>query len=326
MYKTATSREFKDGYPKGDSQGAILPDRSTSSASCSPRHRKMNVAVLQFCATPDRQANFDICAKLILSVVERKAQLICLPECFHFIGDGEKKSLDICEDIESCEYIKKYQEIAKEHQVCLSLGGFQEKGPEYGEGKVYNTHIIIAPTGAISSKYRKIHLFDYPAGGLNESDWTTAGSELVVDRCVADFFDNSFVLGPTICYDLRFPGMYQCLKEMGANILLVPSAFTAETGEAHWEVLLRARAIETQSFVIAAAQVGAHHTRRTSYGHSLIISPWGEVLARLGGEDEGGEAAIVEINSAEAQRVRNNMNLDRHSRFSYAQKKTTTYS
>ena len=238
----------------------------------SPRAATLKIAVLQFCAKPDLEANFEICSKLIASVVEKGAQLICLPECFYFIGDGVKKSIDVSQELEDCEYIKQYQAIAAEHKVCLSLGGYPEKSPEFAQGKVYNTHVIISPSGEISSRYRKIHLFDYPAGGLSESNFTTEGTELVTDRCVAEYFDNSFVLGLSVCYDLRFGGMYQCLRDMGANILLVPSAFTKETGHAHWEVLLRARAIETQSFVIAAAQVGAHHYRRTSYGNSLIIS------------------------------------------------------
>jgi predicted amidohydrolase len=163
--------------------------------------------------------------------------------------------------------------------MWLSLGGFQEKGPD--DSHQYNTHVLIDDSGEIRSSYRKIHLFDVDVPGnmvYKESRFTTAGDTVVA-------VDSPFGrLGLTVCYDLRFPELYQCLRfKHQAQVLLVPSAFTKVTGEAHWEILLRARAIETQCYVIAAAQAGKHNEKRESYGDSIIIDPWGTVIARLPG-------------------------------------------
>jgi len=196
--------------------------------------------------------------------------------------------------------------MAKEHGVWISAGGIQEKSQE--DGKWYNCHVIIDARGSIRDVYRKIHLFDVDIPGgprLMESNFTLPGNDVKVCDSPAG------KLGLSICYDLRFPDLYQKLRfDKGAQVILVPSAFTVETGRAHWEVLLRARAIETQCYVIAAAQVGAHNEKRSSYGHSLVIDPWGAVAARI--DDESPAIATAEIDFSMIDQVRARMPLDQH--------------
>lgn len=179
------------------------------------------------------------------------AKVLFLPENFSFLGRSPAESLAIAEPLDG-PLMKRYQDLAKQHKIWLSLGGFQEKGPD--SSHLYNTHVIIDDSGDIKASYRKIHLFDVDVPGgprLKESEFTVPGEGL---SCVSTPFGK---LGLSVCYDLRFPALYQKLAfQMGAEILLVPAAFTVPTGEAHWHTLLRARAIETQCYVIAAAQAG----------------------------------------------------------------------
>eukprot|EP00968_Pinguiococcus_pyrenoidosus_P021975 scaffold2968_cov321-Pinguiococcus_pyrenoidosus.AAC.15 len=175
----------------------------------------------------------------------------------------------------------KYQALAVKHDMWLSLGGFHEIAEHDAQGavqRVFNTHVVLAPDGVLRPEmvYRKIHLFDVaiPGGAiLQESRTTKPGQKAVV-------VDTPFglSLGLTTCYDLRFPELYASLVARGANVLLVPSAFTVPTGRAHWELLLRARAVETQCYVLAAAQVGRHNGKRQSWGQAIAIDPWGAVL------------------------------------------------
>ncbi|CAI7904775.1 unnamed protein product [Closterium sp. NIES-53] len=162
--------------------------------------------------------------------------------------------------------------------IWLSLGGFQEAGgPDAGK-RFFNTHVLVDDTGTIQAAYRKIHLFDVNVPGgpvLTESNSTLPGSSVVSAMSPVGR------LGLTVCYDLRFPELYQRLRfDHHCDVLLIPAAFTQKTGEAHWEVLLRARAIECQCYVIAAAQAGRHNDLRDSYGHALVVDPWGRVAAR----------------------------------------------
>jgi len=213
------------------------------------------------------------------------------PECFAFMGSSASEVVQQSTTLDS-ELFRRYRSVAAENSMWLSLGGFHERGPA---GKVYNTHVVLDDQGEIRASYRKIHLFDVdvPNGPvLMESSTTMPGDRLVVvDSPVGR-------LGLSICYDLRFPEVYSKLHfDLGAQILTVPSAFTKITGQAHWEILLRARAIETQSYVIAAAQAGAHNSKRESWGHSLIIDPWGEVIGRLeDGTRTGIAVASIDLN------------------------------
>jgi deaminated glutathione amidase len=183
---------------------------------------KVKVACVQFTATTDCDRNYRICSKLIKKAAKLGLDLICLPECFHFIGDANIKSKDVAEELSKIENtfpsVKKYCKLASELNVGLSLGGFPEKSSTE-PGKVFNTHLIITPKGKISSMYRKIHLFDYPQGNLMESSFTSRGQEIIVDNeCI-----NGVTLGVSTCYDMRFPSLYQNLVSKGAQILLMPS-------------------------------------------------------------------------------------------------------
>jgi predicted amidohydrolase len=209
------------------------------------------------------------------------------------------------------------QVIARASQLWISAGGMHERVPknnEQEEGRVYNTHIILDSSGEIIQTYRKIHLFDVqiPQQGVNlqESKTTKPGNQLVVCHSPVGR------LGLSTCYDVRFPEQYTALAQtMGAQILLVPSAFTVPTGAAHWHVLLRARAIETQCYVLAAAQCGQHNERRSSYGHALCVDPWGRVVADAGGDSSTSTAPTIvtcEIDLDSISSIRQRMPIQAH--------------
>ena len=179
------------------------------------------------------------------------------------------------------------------------------------ESRIFNTHVVVRSSGEIACSYRKIHLFDVPMTGLVESKQALPGEELVAcDSPVGK-------LGVTVCYDLRFPELYQKLTFVhGCQLLLIPSAFAMKTGEAHWETLLRARAIETQTYVVAAAQAGLHNedgNKRRSYGHAMAIDPWGTVLAAFGADDAG--VQTFEVDLALLDQTRDNMPMHAHRRY-----------
>ncbi|KAI3894998.1 hypothetical protein MKX03_021910 [Papaver bracteatum] len=236
----------------------------------------VRIAAAQMTSINDLTSNFNTCSHLVKEAVAAGAKMICFPENFSFVGARDGESMKIAEPLDG-PIMQKYCSLARESNIWLSLGGFQEKGPD--DTHLSNAHVLIDDTGNLRSTYRKIHLFDVdiPGGAVfKESSFTEAGKNIVViDSPVGR-------LGLTVCYDLRFPELYQRLRyQHQAQVLLVPAAFTKITGEAHWEILLRARAIETQCYVIAAAQAGKHNDKRESYGDTLIIDPWGKVVGRL---------------------------------------------
>ncbi|URD87713.1 Carbon-nitrogen hydrolase [Musa troglodytarum] len=234
--------------------------------------------------------------------------LLCLPESFSFVAAKDGESLKIAQPLDG-PIMQRYCSLARESNIWLSLGGFQEKGPD--DSHLYNTHVLLDSSGNVRKTYRKIHLFDVDVPGnmvYKESDSTAAGESIVVAESPVG------LLGLTVCYDLRFPELYQQLRfQHQAQILLVPSAFTKVTGEAHWEILLRARAIETQCYVVAAAQAGRHSEKRESYGDSLIIDPWGMVVARLPDRLATG-VAVADIDLTRIDSVRRRMPIAEHRR------------
>eukprot|EP00793_Prasinoderma_coloniale_P005239 PRCOL_00001000-RA len=246
-------------------------------------------------ATNDAEANFATCSDLAARAAAAGASLLCLPECFAFIGARSGEAQAMAEPLDG-PLMSRYAELARSTGLWLSLGGFQEAPTKPDpEGRIYNTHVVLSPDGGTRGAYRKIHLFDAPFVSLVESKQALPGEELVaVDSPVGR-------LGLSVCYDVRFPELYQALKfGMGCDVLLVPAAFTVPTGQAHWELLLRARAVENQAYVIAAAQAGMHNedgNRRTSYGHAMIIDPWGEVVAKLD-DPVGTGIAVADIDVA----------------------------
>ncbi|XP_026208276.1 deaminated glutathione amidase [Anabas testudineus] len=268
-------------------------------------------AVCQVTATPDKEANFSACKQLVEDAKERGACMVFLPEGFDYIGSSREETLSLSESLAG-DTVSRYTQLARKLEVWLSLGGFHERGHDWEtDRRIYNSHIIINDKGDIVSVYRKSHLFDVelPERGvsLKESAFTIPGPSLVtpVQTPIGK-------VGLGICYDLRFPELSVALQRHGAEILTYPSAFTVATGAAHWEVLLRARAVETQCFVLAAAQVGRHHEKRSSYGHALVVDPWGVVLGDCGGEKPG--MVLVEVDLEKVSSTRKNMPVQQHRR------------
>jgi len=259
------------------------------------------VAVGQLCSGACAAANLAAVDALAGRAARLGARMLFLPEGTALLGSASPPPPEPL----SGALVASYAEVARRHSLVLSLCV-----PEAGAPAplAFNTHIVLSAQGALLAAYRKVHLFDAPWLGLAESARTARGETLVaVDTPLG------FRLGLSTCYDVRFPALYAALARAGATVLAVPSAFTVPTGAAHWEALLRARAIETQCYVVAAAQVGRHSETRASYGHALIVDPWGDVVARLGGEEAPG-LAVAEIDLARLRGVRERMPLLAHAR------------
>ncbi|MBA3465522.1 MAG: carbon-nitrogen hydrolase family protein [Deltaproteobacteria bacterium] len=244
---------------------------------------ELRVAAVQMRSTDDLAANLATVRTLTHRAASEGAKLVVLPECFSFLGRGEADKLQIAEPTDgNGPVMTTLRELATQHGIWIVGGGTPEVIPD-DPRRTFNTAVVLSPTGALAARYRKIHLFDVdiPGGAtLRESDATAAGDELVVVPI------EGANVGLSICYDVRFPELYRCLvKDRGAEVLLVPAAFTAHTGAAHWHLLLRARAVEDQSWVVAAAQWGKHNEKRESYGHALISDPWGTLVGELDSGD-----------------------------------------
>lgn len=257
---------------------------------------RTKVGVIQMTSTADVEKNLEAVDRCVSMAAADGATLVVVPECFAYLGPEEGK-LDIAEALPGGgPILDRMAALARSRGVDLVLGGFWEKGAN--AKKVKNACVHLDAEGAVRAIYRKIHLFDIdlPDGTyLSESDTVEPGSETIVT-------DTPFgKLGLSVCYDLRFPELYRRLVDAGAIALAVPAAFTLTTGKDHWHILLRARAIEAQSYVLAAAQTGHHYGKRWSYGHALIADPWGTVLAEVG-EGEGVAVAWLEPERVEGIR------------------------
>ena len=257
------------------------------------------VAVVQTRATSDVERNLAGAESLVAAAAGDGAEIALLPEAFTYIGSNEGKNAILEPLPEGGPILDRCRRMAADNGVELVFG-FHESGPVPGsDSRSYNTCVHLDAAGAVVATYRKIHLFDVDlADGtrLLESKGTAPGAEPVATETA---FGS---LGLSVCYDVRFPALYQRLVDMGAIALTVPSAFTSSTGPAHWHVLLRARAIECQAYVLAPAQYGDHeHRNRRSYGHSVIVDPWGEVIAEC---DDGEGYAIATIDPARVAAVR----------------------
>jgi deaminated glutathione amidase len=235
----------------------------------------LRVAAVQLQSQDDVAQNLAECRRLVSAAGRDGARLVVLPENFAYFGPDETKHA-IAEPLadSSGPIQSALAEIAQRAQVFLVAGGFPERSED--AARPFNTALVYRPDGELLTSYRKIHLFDVALQDgtqLSESSGTTPGSAVVT------FDIGRFRIGLSICYDLRFPELYRALVSAGANVLLVPAAFTLHTGKDHWHALLRARAIESQAFVVAAAQWGKHPRGRSTYGHSLVVDPWGAVIA-----------------------------------------------
>lgn len=256
----------------------------------------VRVSVVQMNSGGDLEVNLKATERLVRKGADDGAKLIVVPECFAELGTEQGK-LAVAEPLpEGGPILERMARLAEDTQAELVLGGFWETGTQ--PDKVRNACVQVRADGSVGAVYRKIHLFDVDlADGtkLCESDTVEAGVEAVVADSVVG------ALGLSICYDLRFPELYRQLVVQGATTLVVPAAFTLHTGKDHWHALLRARAIENQAFVLAAAQTGRHSSTRVSYGNALICDPWGTVLAMCG-EGEGVATATLDFDYLERVR------------------------
>ena len=262
----------------------------------------MKVAALQLCASDDPTANLDMTLPMVQQAAEMGAQFIATPEVTNCVSSSRRHQNDILSLQERDETLAELRAAANQFGVWISVGSLALKLPD--ENRFTNRSFLIAPSGRIVAQYDKIHMFDVTLSETEqyrESDGYRPGDRAVIA-------DTEFgKIGMTICYDIRFPHLFRGLAKSGASILLIPAAFARPTGRAHWEVLLRARAIETGCFVIAAAQTGEHKTSlgqpRKTYGHSMIVSPWGEILADAG-EDQSIIYAELDLSLVESTRAR----------------------
>jgi predicted amidohydrolase len=263
----------------------------------------VQVAVIQLSSQDDVTVNLTRVRELVLEAGRSGAELVALPENFAFMGE-ESKKIEIAERVDADPagpIVSALRLAARDARVWLVAGGMPERSDD--PVRPFNTSLLFDPDGRLVSKYRKVHLFDVdlPDGTkLLESGATMAGSEPVVTE-ISGGAGKPVPLGMTVCYDLRFPELYRKLGERGARIVTVPAAFTLTTGKDHWHVLLRARAIENQVFVLAPAQHGKHPRGRQTYGKSLIVDPWGDVLAQCA---EGEGFAMARLDFAAQDRVR----------------------
>ncbi|MCY4158080.1 MAG: carbon-nitrogen hydrolase family protein [Bacteroidetes bacterium] len=232
----------------------------------------IRVAAVQMCSGQNIDANLSQAKLLIEEAVSRNAQLVALPENFSYL-DREGKKIDAVENLNDGPAVELLQKLAQSHSIYI-LGGTV---PLSANDRVTNTCLVFGPDGQIITRYDKIHLFDIH---LDDSHSFMESRYIKPGKTPVTFEALGAKMGLSVCYDLRFPELYRVLTAQGARVLFVPSAFTWRTGAYHWLALLRARAIENLSYVVAPAQFGRHNTERESFGHSVIIDPWGQILAQ----------------------------------------------
>jgi deaminated glutathione amidase len=237
----------------------------------------MRAAAVQLNSTDDKQRNLEAAERLVHDAAADGAELIALPEKWNLLGGGEALRAG-AEQLDGST-ITAARSWARELGVYLVAGSIAEHRPDHE--RLFNTSVLIGPDGDVESVYRKIHMFDVNVGGVayRESEHEQPGGEIVLAHA------GEVPVGMTVCYDLRFPELYRILAVRGARVLVVPSAFTLHTGKDHWEVLLRARAIENSAFVLAPNQIGEAPPHYRSYGRSMILDPWGVVLATASDEE-----------------------------------------
>lgn len=272
---------------------------------------RFTAAAAQMTSTADLAANLETCRARAAEAAEAGCKLLVLPENFAFLGEHERDKLAVAEVLDGGApgpALSMLQDVARAHRMWVVGGGMAERIDGDGD-RTYNTLVVVSPDGDVVARYRKLHLFDIDIPGkatLRESANTAAGDDVVVVETEVGR------IGASICYDLRFPELYRRLVlDEGAEVVVVPAAFTKHTGTYHWHTLLRARAIENQCYVVAAAQTGRHNAKRESYGHSLIIDPWGDVVAEL---PDGDGLAVGEIDLAKLDDVRKRMPCGEHVR------------
>ncbi|MDP2271731.1 MAG: carbon-nitrogen hydrolase family protein [Archangium sp.] len=264
----------------------------------------MRIAATQMTSGADKAHNLDVATRLIRRAAEAGSSLVGLPENFSWMGPEPERDSN-AETVEG-ETLTRMAELARSLKISVLAGSVLETGAP--GGRLFNTSVLFGPDGGRLGLYRKIHLFDVEVGDgqtYRESAAVAPGTEVVVA-------DAPFgKVGLSVCYDLRFPELYRKLSESGAVLLTVPSAFTLMTGKDHWEVLLRARAIENQAYVLAPAQQGRHPKDRLTWGHAMVVDPWGLVVARA---SEGEGLAMAELDLEYLAKVRRTLPALQHRR------------
>ena len=285
--------------PTGAAPAAPAPSDAPSSGE-KPGHdgpATLRVGLVQLRSGRDPAANLDITAALVREAAREGARYIQTPEVTNIMElDRQVLFATLKEEAED-PTLAALRQLARDLGITLHIGSLALK---VSDAKAVNRGFLVAPDGEITARYDKIHMFDVDLGNgesYRESNAYRPGERAVLGDA------EGVRLGLSICYDLRFPALYRALAEGGAKVLTVPSAFTRPTGEAHWHVLLRARAIENGAFVLAAAQGGRHENGRDTYGHSLVVDPWGRVIAE-GGTDPGVILAEIDLKEVAAARAR----------------------
>jgi predicted amidohydrolase len=238
----------------------------------------MRTAAVQLNSTDDKERNMATADRLVRDAAADGADLVVLPEKFNVLGEHD----DYVRGAETLDgpTITWARDVARELGIDLVAGSIVER--REGREKLGNTSVHVGPDGELRAVYRKIHMFDVVVGGI---EYRESASEEPGDEIVLSDAGDGTPLGLTVCYDLRFPELFRILAIRGARVVTLPAAFTKVTGQAHWEILIRARAIENQAFVVAADQIGTHPPDKESFGGSMIVDPWGEVLARAPDEE-----------------------------------------
>jgi len=252
------------------------------------------MGAVQMTSTADRGRNLDTALRLVNEAADLGAKLVALPENFAYMGPEEGR-LAAAETVDG-PTLGALRELARKRSIFVVAGSIAEKSAN--PRMTANTSAVIADDGSIVAVYRKIHLFDVniPDGArYAESEVVIPGDKVVVAPTPLGR------IGLTVCYDLRFPELYRKLASLGAEVITIPAAFTLFTGKDHWEVLIRARAIENLAYVIAPAQVGRHSANRQTFGNAMIVDPWGVVLARC---PDGEGVCVAKFDRARLERVR----------------------
>lgn len=270
----------------------------------------MKIGLIQMNSSKVPKDNLSALLSYALDGVNQGADFLVSPECSNTIDMNKVSILSSTFFEQDDPFIQAVQAFCREHQCAFLLGSVMVK---VADDKLANRSILIDKSGIIIARYDKIHLFDVdlPNGeSYRESNLYQAGDKAVTAAV------SMVTLGLSICYDLRFPYLYRGLASKGADVLMVPAAFTVPTGKAHWHTLLKARAIETGCYVVAPAQVGMHETGRSTYGHSLVVDPWGKVILDAGGTQEAPNCGIhmVDINLENISKARQKIPSLSHTR------------
>jgi nitrilase len=270
----------------------------------------MKIAALQMVSTPRVGDNLATARRLIAEAAAQGAGLVALPEYFCLMGRHERDKVGVAEAPGDGPIQAALAAAAREHAVWV-VGGTLPMRIDGDAEHVHNTSCVFAPDGRMTARYDKMHLFRFDGGNERHDERHDESRVLRAGARPVAFDADGLRVGMSICYDLRFPELYRVLMDPPCDLIVVPAAFTVPTGRAHWELLLRARAVENQCHVLAAAQGGTHESGRSTWGHSMIVDPWGEVLAVLA---TGEGVVIADLDRARTAAVRAQLPALQHRR------------